>query len=101
VIQLSPHVDGVVLPVKAQPGSRRNEVRGEHDGALRVCVTQAAEKGKANKAITAVLAEQLGLKKHQIELLSGPTASHKRFLIQGVSLESLRCRIDTIVGPHE
>jgi uncharacterized protein (TIGR00251 family) len=98
LIVLEPHPDGVVLPVKAQPGARQNAIRGERDGALRVSVTQAPEKGKANKALAAVLAEQLRLKKHQIELISGETAARKRFLIRGVPEESLRTRIESLLG---
>jgi uncharacterized protein (TIGR00251 family) len=98
LIALQPHPDGVVLPVKAQPGARRNAVRGEHDGALKVSVTQTAEKGKANKAVTAVLAKKLGLKNHQIELLSGETSSRKRFLVRGVSRETLQSKIESLVA---
>lgn len=97
MIDLQPHADGVVLPVKAQPGARKNAVRGEHDGALKVSVTQAAEKGKANKALVAVLARELALKKHQIELLSGDTASRKRFLIREVPRATLQARIESLL----
>ncbi|MGE3776880.1 MAG: DUF167 domain-containing protein, partial [Pirellulaceae bacterium] len=47
MIQLERHAQGVVLPVRAHPGARREEVRGEHDGALKVSVAAAPEKGKA------------------------------------------------------
>lgn len=98
MIALQPHPDGVVLPVKAQPGARQNAIRGEHDGSLKVSVTQAAEKGKANKALIAVLAKQLGLKKHQIELISGETNSRKRFLIREVPQETLQARIESLLA---
>ena len=77
-----PHPNGAILLVRAQPGARRNEVRGVQDGALKVCVTQAPEKGKANKAIVEVLAKWLGVRKSQIELISGETASQKKFLVR-------------------
>src|SRR5687767_4599716 len=38
--------DGLAFHVIARAGGRKNEVRGEHDGALRVSVTAAPEKGK-------------------------------------------------------
>lgn len=81
------------MPVRAYPGSRRDELRGEHDGALKVAVTQAPEKGKANKAIGEVLAKALQLRRSQIELLSGDTQSQKRFLIRGVTAEELLRRL--------
>jgi uncharacterized protein (TIGR00251 family) len=94
MIQLEPHPEGVVLPVRAQPGARRSELRGEQDGALKVCVTQIAEKGKANQALVAVLAKSLRLRKSQIELLSGETSKHKKFLVRDTTIEDLQDRIN-------
>ena len=93
-IALEPHPEGAILPVRAHPGARRNEIRGEQNGMLRVSVTQAPEKGKANKAVIAVLSEGLSLKKSQIELISGATSPQKRFLVREVSLSQLQERID-------
>lgn len=93
MIRLEPHAEGTVLPVRAQPGARANEIRGEHDGALKVCVTQSPERGKANKAIVVLLSKALGLGKSQIELIGGPTSQQKRFLVRGVTPEELARRI--------
>ncbi len=93
MIELEPRENGVVLPVKAHPGARRNEIRGEQNGMLRVSVTQAPEKGKANKAIVALLSKLLSLKKSQIQLVSGETSSQKRFLISDASVAELAERI--------
>jgi uncharacterized protein (TIGR00251 family) len=98
MIVLEVHRDGTILPVRAQPGARRNEIRGEQDGALKVSVTQAPEKGKANKALIEVLSKALALKKSQMELLSGETSHQKRFLVRGVSPDELRKRIDPWLG---
>ena len=95
MVDLQSHPLGVILPVRAQPGARRNEVRGIQDGALKVCVTQAAEKGKANKAIAEVLAKWLGVRKSRIELIAGETAHQKKFLVRDVALEELANRIHT------
>lgn len=97
MIALEPRDDGVLLPVRAHAGARRNEVRGEQDGMLKVSVTQAPEKGKANKAIVELLAKQLGLRRSQIELVSGETAPQKRFLVRDVTLDDLQQRIESLV----
>jgi hypothetical protein len=89
VITLQPHPEGTILPVRAQPGARRNEIRGEQDGMLKVCVTQSPEKGKANKAVIELMAKSLGLRKSQIELLSGETSHQKRLLIRSITPEEL------------
>ena len=46
-------------------------------GKPQIAVTAAPEKGKANKAIIAVLAEALSLAKSEIELISGETSRRK------------------------
>jgi hypothetical protein len=58
-----------------------------HLNPFRQChppVTQSPEKGKANKAVIELMAKSLGLRKSQIELLSGETSHQKRFLIHGI-----------------
>ena len=94
MIVLAEHPHGTILPVRAQPGSRRNEIRGEQNGMLKVSVTQIAEKGKANKALIAVLSESLGVKKSQLELLAGHLSAEKRFLVHGITPDLLAKRIE-------
>jgi uncharacterized protein len=99
MLALEPHPDGTILPVRGQPGGRRNEIRGEQDGALKVCVTQSPEKGKANKAIVEVLSKALSLRKSQIELIAGETSHQKRFLVRGIELNDLARRIAQVTNP--
>jgi hypothetical protein len=96
VISLQAHADGVVLAVKAQAGARQNAVRGEHEGALKVAVTQVPEKGKANRAIVKVLAKTLGIRRSQLELLDGETNSNKRFLIREADISQLEARLQQL-----
>ena len=98
MIDLQPHSAGTILPVRAQPGARRNEIRGPQDGMLKVCVTQSPEKGKANKALIELLCKSLGLRKSQIELLSGETSSQKRFLVYGLAPKDLAERIAAAIA---
>ncbi|QDV20246.1 hypothetical protein Pan153_49200 [Gimesia panareensis] len=87
----------VLLPVRAQPKSSRNQIEGIHAGRLKVCVTQAPEKGKANKALLKVLQNGLQLKRSQIELYKGETAGLKVFRVTGMSPEELQKRIDAVL----
>jgi uncharacterized protein len=93
MVQLQQLADGVLLPVRAQPGARRNGLTGIHGGALKVAVTQAAEKGKANQAVEDVLCEELGLRPSQIELRSGAAARQKRFFVRHVTEAQLQQKI--------
>ncbi len=96
-IQLRQTENGVLLPIHAQPGSRRNEIVGEHDGRLKIAVTQVAEKGKANKAIIKLLAKELGVSKSQLEITAGETASKKTVQISDVNFENMSDQIQSLV----
>jgi uncharacterized protein (TIGR00251 family) len=98
MIALKEHAGGWVLPVRAQPGARKNGVQGEHNGALKVAVTAPAVDDKANKALVEVLRELLGLKRTQLELLAGATARDKRFLIRGQNRAELEARLRQLLG---
>ena len=98
MIPLEQTSDGVVLCIKPHPGAHRNAITGSHDGALKVAVSQAPEKGKAMAAILALLAKSLRLKKNQFELLSGQTSTQKKILIRGISAEELTQKIQAVLG---
>jgi uncharacterized protein len=98
MIALEAHPEGTILPVKAHAGARRNEIKAGPAGSLHVSVTQAPEKGKANKAIVALLAGVLSLRKSQIELLAGETSPQKRFLVRGLARDELSARIARAVA---
>jgi len=62
-------------------------------------VTQAPEKGKANKALLKVIKEGLQLKRSQIELYKGETTALKVFRISEISLDELRQRVAEALNP--
>lgn len=95
---LESHPEGVVLTVRAQAKARRNAVVAVHAGMLRVAVTEAPEKGKANKAIVDVLSKALRCPKSAIQLRSGETSPQKRFLIVGADAASLRGQLERLLG---
>jgi uncharacterized protein (TIGR00251 family) len=89
MIALEQTAAGVVIPVRVRAGARWTGVAGEHDGALRVDVTAAPEKGKANKAVVAVLGELLGVAKRDLAILSGETSPQKRILASGTNADAV------------
>jgi uncharacterized protein (TIGR00251 family) len=95
-LELTSHARGVILAVRAQPGARRDAVAGVHDGALRVAVTEAPERGRANEAIAGLLAQTLGCPKGQVTLLSGMASRRKRFLVEGLTVDDVRGRLEGI-----
>lgn len=97
VIALEQHPQGIVIPVKAQPGARRNGLAGEYAGALKVQVTQVPERGKATEAVLEAISDALRLKRSRVSLLSGATSAQKRVLIAGISLDDLRKRLQALL----
>lgn len=93
---LESHPQGVIIRIKARPGARRNALAGLHDGALRIDVTAAPEKGKANDAIIALLAKTFTVPKSSIELISSPANPQKRFLLAGLDLVAAEKRLSDL-----
>ena len=70
------------LVVRVKPGSRKGPlVEIGDDGSLTIYVQQRAVDGKANEAVTKVLAGHLGVAPSRVRLVSGKTARTKRFRV--------------------
>jgi uncharacterized protein len=74
----------VVLWVYVQPGARSDGVVGRHGDALKVRVSAPPEAGRANKAVTALLADALGVPHRSVEIVSGGHTRSKRIRVVGV-----------------
>jgi hypothetical protein len=62
----------LLLKVKVFPLSSRNEVKGKMpDGTIKIGITAPAEDNKANKALIKYLADELGVRRYQVEIVSG------------------------------
>lgn len=93
MIAITDHQEGCVVAVRVQPGARKTGVKGEQAGALKLAVTAPPEDGRANEAVVELLAELVGIKRKQVELIVGPTSRNKKFLLRGVRPEALRERL--------
>lgn len=84
---------GVILSVRTQPGSSKNRIIGEYGGRLKLAVTAAPEKGKANKAVIGLLANILHVNESSIHIISGESSRDKKLLIKGRTPEDLKSLI--------
>lgn len=67
------------LRVKVIPRSSRTELAGLlADGTWKVKVAAAPERGKANRALCAFLADHFGVSGSRVQILSGETSNLKR-----------------------
>ena len=80
---------GVVVSVKVQPNASKDRVVGEHADQIKIAVTVAPEKGKANKAVIKILCKSLGVKSSDIQIVSGETSRDKKVFIRNINEEDI------------
>lgn len=73
--------DGCRLAVHVMPQARRTQVDGWHDGALRIRLAAPPVDGRANAALAAFIATELGLPRRAVQLLRGAATRHKQIAI--------------------
>lgn len=101
------HSHGLTVRIKLTPGARKTGFQGLADMAddgtaagggrlLKIAVNVVPEGGKANRALLAFLADEWGIAKSALSLLSGDTSRIKAILVQtdhpDVLLGQLRAR---------
>ncbi len=67
----------LVLTLHVQPGARRTEIQGTHDGALKIRLAAPPVEGKANRALLRFFAEAFGVALRAVILEHGQSARHK------------------------
>ena len=88
--------DSIDLFIRVTPNASRDAIEGveicdDGQARLRLRVTAQPEKGKANKAVVALLAKALRLPKSTLEVVSGDTARDKTVRIGASDIgEALR-----------
>ncbi|TET34519.1 MAG: DUF167 domain-containing protein [Planctomycetota bacterium] len=87
---------GIIIPVRATPGARRNAVLGLHGGRLKISVCAAPEGGKANKAVAGVLAKALRVRRSQVKLVTGETNRNKTFRVTGLTRDEIEARLNSL-----
>jgi uncharacterized protein (TIGR00251 family) len=87
----------VVLSVHVQPGARMTEVVGRHGDALKVRVAAPATGGRANEAVLAVVAEEFGLARRDVELVSGQSSRSKRIRLGDLTMVDAGREVDRLL----
>jgi len=83
----------MLLHVKVVPGSSRDRIVGRYGDAIKVQVSAPPERGKANVAVARLLADFLGIKPAQVELVSGGGNPRKQFRLHGVDESALAAKL--------
>ena len=80
---LREHRDGWLIAVRVTPRAGQTEITGmTGDGAVIVRLAAAPVDGKANHALVALLASDLGIAKSRVTIVAGHAARRKTVLIE-------------------
>ena len=77
------------LELHVQPGARRTEVGGMHGARIKIRLAAPASEGRANEALIEFLAEEFGVARRDVRILSGLKSRDKRVVIEGVTTQEL------------
>ncbi|HET8550739.1 MAG TPA: DUF167 domain-containing protein [Bryobacteraceae bacterium] len=72
----------LALTLKVVPKSSRNEIVGFlEDGSLKLKITAAPERGKANAEVCDLLAREFGVSRRSVEIVRGATSRLKNVIL--------------------
>jgi uncharacterized protein (TIGR00251 family) len=78
---------GLLLALRVSPKASRDQVLGPMDlpdgQALKVAVSAAPDRGKANAAVCALLADEFEVSKSAVQVVAGDTDRHKKVRVSG------------------
>ena len=80
------------VEIHVQPRASRTRIVIQ-DGTVKVYVTAAPEKGRANKAVVEVMARRLGVQKGAVSIVSGERSRMKLLAVEGLSEAEVRRRL--------
>jgi uncharacterized protein (TIGR00251 family) len=81
------------LNVRVTPSARKDELAGWQGTSLKVRVRAAPEKGKANDAVCALIAQALSLPARSVLVERGHTSRGKLLLVDGLEEEEMLRRL--------
>ena len=80
------------IEIQVQPKASRNRIVTQ-DGKVKVYVTAAPERGRANKAVVEALARNLEIPKRAVSIISGERSRTKLLAIEGLGEVEIRRRL--------
>lgn len=84
-VEYETDADGVVvLALYVQPGARATGLAGRHGDMIKVRVAAPAERNRANAAVCRLLADELGVRPADVDVVTGRTSRTKRVRVRGV-----------------
>ena len=82
------------IVVTVSPGASRTELAGRHGEGWKARIAAPPERGRANEALLALLAEKLGLPRSRLTVVAGQTSRRKIVEVAGLDLDEIARRLD-------
>ncbi len=79
--------DGIIIEVKVDPRSSRNEIVGAVDRTIRVKLTAPPVDGAANEMLVELLAKKFNIRKSDVIIMKGETSRHKLIKLRGLQID--------------
>ena len=90
----------VQLAVCVKPRASRNQILAIRDGELCLRLTSPPVDGAANALCRDTLAKTFGLPKGAVTLVAGERSRHKRWLLDGLTLDEAVDRLERVLPPE-
>jgi uncharacterized protein (TIGR00251 family) len=87
-----------LLRLRVVPGAARPGVSGRHGAGWKVRVAAPPERGRANEAVVALLADTLALDRRDVAIVSGRSARDKVVALAGIAPAELDRRLVAAAG---
>ena len=79
--------EAIILTLYVQPGAKRTEIAGFHDGALKIRLASPPIDGLANKALLKYIALLFDVPVRQIKLKQGDKSRRKVVFVTGSTVD--------------
>ena len=83
----------VTFAIKVVPRASKNQVAGVEGDAIKIRLNAPPVEGKANEALIEFLADVLGIRRAQIEIVMGQTSRHKVVRVSGVTARQIEGKL--------
>ncbi|MFO0551366.1 MAG: DUF167 domain-containing protein [Polyangiaceae bacterium] len=83
--------------MRVKPRAKRSEIGAFTNGALELAVRAPPVEGAANEEVSELLAEALGVRARDVEIVVGQTNRKKVVEVTGVSAEVVKERLGVVI----
>lgn len=79
--------------IRVSPGARRSQLLGRHGAGWKARVAAPPERGRANAALEALLADALSVPRGSVRVVSGQGSRDKLVEVDGLKAEEIEARL--------